>query len=53
MDLRLKGSFKSLQSRDFEDWAKISFVEGRGTTTEMTDYVTKTKLPIPEIIFID
>ncbi len=29
------------------DWAKISFVEGRGTTTELTDYSYKDKITNP------
>jgi hypothetical protein len=29
------------------DWSKISFVEGRGTTTELTEYSYKDKIPTP------
>ncbi|MGB5529149.1 MAG: T9SS type A sorting domain-containing protein, partial [Ignavibacteriaceae bacterium] len=30
-----------------QDWSKISFVEGRGTTTEKMDYIYKDKLTQP------
>ena len=37
--------------RSQKDWKKISFVEGKGTTTEMTEYIYKDKIIIPETMF--
>jgi len=33
--------------RNQNDWMKISFVEGRGTTTEITDYTFQDKITNP------
>jgi hypothetical protein len=37
----------SSSTTPLQGWAKISFVEGRGTTTEMTDYAYKDKIINP------
>jgi len=38
---------QKLNVKSQTDWAKISFVEGKGTTTEMTEYIYKDKIINP------